>query len=147
MKKWLRRIRGAVLMGLTWAVVWAPIAVLIGMIVDPDGSMDEMWPAIGAYPGFLCGVIFSAVLAIAARRRRLDELSLARVGAWGALAGLLLGMVPFVVGEPTSDRPLWLLGAVFICSTTVLGAVSAAGSLAIARRSQEKELLVPGGRR
>ena len=128
-------------MGPTWAVVWAPVAVLIGMIVDPDGSMDEMWPAIGAYPGFLSGVIFSAVLAIAARRRRLDELSLSHVGAWGALAGFLLGMFPFVVGEPTSERPLWLLGVVFVGSTTLLGAVSAAGSLAIARRSQERELL------
>jgi hypothetical protein len=103
--------------------------------------MDEMWPAIGAYPGFLSGVIFSAVLAIAARRRRLDELSLVRVGAWGALAGFLLGMVPFVVGEPTSERPLWLLGIVFVGSTTLLGAVSAAGSLAIARRPQKRELL------
>ncbi len=56
MKNWLRRIRGAVLMGLTWAVVWAPIGVLIGMIVDPDESMDEMWFAVGGYPGFLCGV-------------------------------------------------------------------------------------------
>ena len=83
MKKWLRRIRGAVLMGLTWAVVWALVAVLIGMIVDPDGSMDEMWVAIGAYPGFIGGVMFSAVLGIAARRRRFDELSLPRFGAWG----------------------------------------------------------------
>src|SRR5918999_1910465 len=75
-KRWLRRIRGALLMGLTWAVAWAPIGVLVGMIVDPDGSMDEMWPAVGAYPGFLSGVVFSVVLAIAARRRRLHELSL-----------------------------------------------------------------------
>lgn len=59
MKKWPRRIRGAVLMGLTWAAVWAPIGVLIGMIVDPSGSTDEMWVAVGAYPGFLGGVIFS----------------------------------------------------------------------------------------
>lgn len=48
MKEWPRRIRGAVVMGLTWAVVWAPVAVLVGLILDPDGSMDEMWPAIGS---------------------------------------------------------------------------------------------------
>ncbi len=63
-------------MGLTWAVVWAPVGPLIGMIVDPDGSKDEPWAAVGAYPGFLCGVVFSMVLWIAEGRRRFDELSL-----------------------------------------------------------------------
>ena len=152
MKKWLRRIRGAITLGLTWAVAWAVVAVLVGMIVDPDGSMDEMWPAIGAYPGFLSGVVFSVVLGIAERRRRFAELSLRRFAAWGAVAGLVLGVVPFMLGESTSQLPLWKLAAVFIGSTTLLGAASAAGSLALARRSQEKELLdaaqnLPEGRR
>lgn len=140
MKKWLRRIRGAVGMGLTWALVWAPAAVLIGLFVDPDGSMDEMWPAIGAYPGFLGGVVFSMVLAIAARRRRLDELSLSRVAAWGAAAGLLVGVLPFTIGEPTTERPLWLLATVVIGTITLLSAVSAAGSLALARRAEKRAL-------
>ena len=140
MKRWLRRIRGAVLMGLTWAVVWAPVGVLIGMVVDPDGSMDEMWVAVGAYPGFLGGVVFSTVLGIAASRRRLDELSLPRVAAWGAVAGLLVGAIPFVLGTPTSTIPVWLLGGVVVGSTTLLSAVSAAGSLALARRADRREL-------
>lgn len=144
MKKWLRRIRGAVLMGLTWALVWAPVAVLIGMAVDPDGSMDEMWPAIGAYPGFLGGVVFSVVLAIAARRRRLDELSLSRVAAWGAAAGLLVGVLPFTIGESTTELPLWLLASVVIGSITLLSAVSAAGSLALARRAEKRGLADAG---
>jgi peptidoglycan/LPS O-acetylase OafA/YrhL len=138
MKKWLRRIRGAVGMGLTWALVWAPVAVLIGLFVDPDGSMDEMWPAIGAYPGFLGGVVFSTVLAIAARRRRLDELSIARVALWGAGAGLLVGSLPFMIGESTTERPLWLLATVVIGTITVLSAASAAGSLALARRAERR---------
>ena len=144
MKKWLRRIRGAVGMGLTWAGVWGPVAVLIGMFVDPDGSMDEMWVAIGAYPGFLGGVVFSAVLAIAARRRRLEELSLARVALWGAAAGLLVGALPFTIGDPTSERPLWLLATVVIGSITLLSAASAAGSLALARRAEKRALLDAG---
>ena len=140
MKKWLRRIRGAVGMGLIWALVWAPVAVLIGLFVDPDNSMDEMWPAIGAYPGFLGGVAFSVVLAIAARRRRLDELSIARVALWGAAAGLLVGVLPFMIGEPATERPLWLLAGVVIGSITLLSAVSAAGSLALARRAERRDL-------
>jgi hypothetical protein len=127
-------------MGLTWAVVWAPVAVLIGMIVDPDGSMDEMWVAVGAYPGFLGGVLFSAVLGIAAGRRRFDELSLARVGAWGAAAGFLVGALPFAVGESTTELPLWLLAVVVIGSITLLSGISAAGSLALARRAERRGL-------
>jgi peptidoglycan/LPS O-acetylase OafA/YrhL len=144
MKKWLRRIRGAVGMGLTWALVWAPVAVLIGFLVDPDGSMDEMWPAIGAYPGFLGGVVFSVVLAVAARRRRLEELSVGRVALWGAAAGLLVGVLPFTIGEPTTDVPLWLLATVVIGTITLLSAASAAGSLALARMA-EKRALGAGG--
>lgn len=143
MKKWLRRVRGAVGMGLTWAVVWGVAAVLMGLLVDPDGSMDEMWVAIGAYPGFLGGVVFSAVLAIAARRRRLDELSLPRVAGWGAVAGLLVGSIPFVLGDPQTDVPVWLLGTLVIGSITLLSAASAAGSLALARRAERRELADP----
>ena len=140
MKTWLRRIRGAVGMGLIWALVWAPVAVLIGTrIVDPDDSMDEMWWMIGALPGFLSGVVFSAVLGIAAGRRRLNELSVARVGGWGAVAGLLIGILPFVLGD-TGGRPWLLLAAVVITSITLLSAVSAAGSLALAQRAQRREL-------
>ena len=144
MRKWLRRVRGAVGMGLIWALVWAPVAVLIGLAVDPDGSMDEMWVAIGAYPGFLGGVVFSAVLGIAARHRGLDELSLHRVGAWGAVAGLLVGVFPFTVGDPSSELPLWLLGVVVIGSITLLSALSAAGSLALARMAEKPAVLDAG---
>ncbi len=131
-------------MGLTWAVVWAPVGVLIGMIVDPDGSMDEMWVAVGAYPGFLGGVVFSAVLGIAARRRRFHKLSISRVGAWGAVAGLLVGAFPFAVGEPTTKLPLWLLAAVVIGTVTLLSGVSAAGSLALARMAGKRRSLDAG---
>lgn len=140
MKKWLRRIRGAVGMGLTWAVVWAVVAGLIGFVVDPDGSMDEMWPAIGAYPGFLGGVVFSIVLAVAARRRGLDDLSLGRVAAWGAGAGFVVGVLPFTIGRATTEIPLWLLATLVIGTITGLSAASAAGSLALARMGQRRGL-------
>jgi hypothetical protein len=128
-------------MGLTWAVVWLPVGLLIGMILDPDGSMDEPWILVGTLPGFLAGVIFSAVLGIAAARRRLDELSVAKVGGWGAVAGLLIGSLPFILGDqgPDAER-VWLLPVVVISSITLLSAVSAAGSLVLARKSERKEL-------
>jgi peptidoglycan/LPS O-acetylase OafA/YrhL len=143
MKKWLRRVRGAVGLGITWALFWAPVAVLIGFIVDPDGSLDEMWPLIGAYPGFLGGVMFSIVLGVAARHRRLDELSVPRTAAWGALAGLIVGTLPFLIGDPTTNR-IWLLATVVIGTITVLSAASAAGSLALAKRAEQKALQAAG---
>jgi hypothetical protein len=143
--KWLRRIRAALLMGLTWAVVWMPVGLLIGMIMDPTGSMDEPWVLVGTLPGFLAGIMFSVVLGIAARRRRLHELSVARVGGWGAVAGFLIGSIPMILGDQDGRNVehLWLLPLVVISSITVLSAASAAGSLVLARRSETRELPDP----
>ena len=141
MKKWLRRIRAAVTMGLLWAIPWAVVAVVIGTVVDPDESMDEMWPLIGAYPGFLGGVLFSVVLSIAERRRNLSELSVRRFGAWGAVAGLVIGVLPFMLGTPSADIDVARLATVVIGSFTLMSAASAAGSLALARRGEARELI------
>ena len=140
MNMWLRRIRGAVLMALAWAVVWAPAGLLIGLIVDPSDSMDEMWVAVGAYPGFLCGAVFSAVLGVAEGRRRFDELPLSRVGALGAVSGLLVGVFPFVVGTVNTALPLWLWGVVIIGPVSLLSSVSAVGSALLARMAKKREL-------
>ena len=133
--KWLKRIRAAVFVGLGWAAAWAPVGVLAGLIVDPDESMDEMWVAIGAYPGFLCGVVFCAVRGVAKGRRRFDQLSISRVGAWGALSGMLVGALPFVAlaSKELSRRSGWLLATIVLVSFALLSAGSAAGSLALAK--------------
>ena len=144
MKRWLKRVRAAVTMGLLWAVPWAVVAVLIGMVVDPDGSMDEMWPLIGAYPGFLGGVLFSIVLAVAERHRNLSELSVRRFGAWGAVAGLAIGVVPFMLGTPSAEVNVARLATVVIGSFTLMSAASAAGSLALARKAERREMLGAG---
>ena len=122
-------------MGVAWAAVWAPIGVLIGLIVDSDGSMDEMWVAVGGYPGFLCGVVFSAVLGISSGRRRFDELSLLRVGTWGAASGVLAGAFPFVLLAADQSGALsgWLRGALLVTSMALLSAISAAGSQKLAK--------------
>ena len=133
MKKWLRRILGAVGMSLTWAAGWGLVGVLIGMFVDPHGSIDDMWVVTLGVPGFLSGVVFSAVLGIAEGRRRFDELPLSRFGFWGAVAGLLLGVLPFAVGSPNSELPPWVLGVVIIGSMTLMSAVSAVGSALLFR--------------
>jgi hypothetical protein len=134
MSKWLKRIRGAVLLGLAWAVVWAPIAVVIGtQIVDPDNSMDEMWVAIGAYPGFLCGVVFCALLGLVQGHGRLERVSLLRAAMLGGLSGIAVGALPFLIGSYNPEFAL--TRPVIVGSFTVLGALSAVASALVAQRN------------
>jgi len=157
MKKWLKRIRGAVGLGLTWAVGWASVGAVIGLVYF-FGVIGVQSGLLGAFLaayvrmfatlGFLGGAIFSTVLGIAEGRRRFDELSLPRFAAWGALGGLLLGVIaltgwagtlPVVLGRVMGPMDFLVAGV-----ATLLGAGSAAGSLALARRADDKELLEHG---
>jgi hypothetical protein len=94
MRTWLRHIRGAIGVGLTWAVAWAIVGLLIGVASSllpglPWDSVFDVFdaplPAL-AIPGFVGGVIFSVVLGIVERRRTFAELSLPRFAAWGPWA-------------------------------------------------------------
>ena len=145
MKKWLRRIRGTVGMGVTWAAGWAFVVVLMGMttILLPGTGLEIIFEAaddelmmIMVLPAFAGGVVFSTVLGIAARRRRFHELSLPQFAAWGAIGGLLLGLLPAAAGAASMAQ-----AAVVIASVTLLSTVSASGSLMLARMSEDRELL------
>ena len=57
-----------------------------------------MWPQTLAIPGFLSGLIFSGVLSMTEGRWRFEDLSLPRVGAWGAVAGALIILVGVLIG-------------------------------------------------
>jgi hypothetical protein len=136
MKKWVRRIRGAIGMGLTWAAAWfgAGLLLLVVMLAA-GGSADVPFPLGFGLLGFLAGVTFSGVLGIAEGRLRFDQMSLPRFAGWGAVGGLLLsvifGLVTGLVGE------IFVLGPVF----ALAGAGCAAGALALARKSEDRELL------
>ncbi|MGH7653925.1 MAG: hypothetical protein ACREN6_04615 [Gemmatimonadaceae bacterium] len=142
MKRWLRRIRGAIGMGLTWGAVWgvAGSMVTLGFLLKTGSRPDAPFPLMFGAFGFVAGVIFSAVLALAARRR-LDQMSIPRFAAWGAIVGLALSAA-FVLavslgGDPTFLKNLLVVGPAF----AVAAAGSAAGSLALARRAQDRALL------
>lgn len=90
-KKWLRRIRGAIGMALTWAAGGWLVGGLIELIYNlvpgfPLGPLVDIWPAVLALVGFVAGGVSATVIAIAGGRRRFDELSLPGFGAWGAWA-------------------------------------------------------------
>ena len=159
MKKWLKRIRGAFGMGLTWAAAWFGVGAILAVLpwVSPVGgplSVLELVVGFGAQyaaMGFVGGAAFSVVLGMTESRRRFDQMSLPRFAAWGALGGLFMSVFKDTIGYFL----LGLLGTIGVPSFTVtsvisagvitlLGAGSAAGSLALARRADDRELLEHG---
>lgn len=148
MKKWLKRVRGALGMGLTWALAGFLAGIGIELIhnvwPNPLGSAVDIWPAVLAIPGFFGGVAFSAVLGIAGRRHRFDELSLPGVAASGAVGGFLVSLIPAVmvaIGLATPNVPLWQITLALLGPLTVGGAIAASGSLALARMAEDRERL------
>lgn len=139
MMRWLRRVRGALLMGVTWALLWAPIGPIIGFIVDRDGRMDEPWILVGALPGFFAGIVFSILLGIVGRRHRFEDFSLRRFATWGGAAGLVMGVFPFLAGDLNPALPAWF-PAVVIGSITALASASASASLVLARKAERASL-------
>ena len=142
MRKWLKRIRGALGMGLTWAVAWAGVFGIASMIGGAGGGLENLVNNLATFGalGFGGGTVFSVALGIAARRRRFDEMSLPRFAGWGAVGGGLL-IMPFVL---IGWAPLTIETAAVIGVFALLGAGCSSGSLALARRADDKELLEHG---
>ena len=130
MRKWLRRVRGAIGMGLTWAGAWFGAGMLLLLVVGPDAA-DVPFPVGSGMFGFLAGTTFSTILGIMEGRRRFDEMSVPRFAGLGAFAGLLFSMT---LGAALGlAEELLVLGP----AVTLAGAVSAAGTLALAKKAEE----------
>ena len=158
MKKWLKRIRGVLGTALSWAAAWSPIGAIWALLpgvspVGGPGVLELVVSFVAQYAamGFVGGAAFSLVLGITEGRRRFDQMSLLRFAAWGALGGLLLSVFKNTLGHFL----LGLLGSVGVPSFTItnvisagvvtlMAAGSAAGSLALARKSEDRELLDAG---
>ena len=154
MRQWLRHLRGALGMGVTWALAWAAGGLAIGAasVLLPWLPWDRFFrvfdaplPAL-AIPGFIGGTLFSTVLGIAGRGRSIDEISVGRVAAWGAVGGLLLSLVPaalVLVGLATitaGGAGVWGLTLMIAPPLIALGAASASGTLLLARRRDQRAL-------
>lgn len=137
MRTWLRRIRGAAGLCLLWAGAGIGVGGMFELIDNvapgalPFISRVDMWPQTMAAVFFLGAVVFTTLVGIVERDRRLEELSLPRFAAWGAVAGLLLGVV---LGAP----------AIFLGITTLGSSLAAAGSLALARAAERRAPLGTG---
>ena len=137
MRALARWIRGALSVGVTWSVLWVMIGVALWGVfkifqpedIGPGEGLSVVLPILGTV-GLLSGLGFSGLLTLAERRRGLGELSLGRVGLWGALGS---AAVPLLMGADPSMG--WLTGS--------LGAVFATSSVAIARRGTGGEPALP----
>ena len=142
MKKWGRRIRGAIGMGLTWGAAWFGAGILLARV--PGFYSDLPFALLFAPLGFVTGIIFSGILVGIEGRRGFDRTSLWRFAGWGATSGLLLSGI-FVIGAALRGESLWAEFLVFGPPLAMASAACAAGSLAMAKRAERRELRGPAG--
>lgn len=136
-------IGGVVTLSLFWMLVWAAPGMVIEAIdnIAPGAHgftrQIDMWPQTLGLPGFIGGVGFSVLLLVTEGRRRFAELSVARSGAWGAVAGLLVwALVVWVMDTGLSDP--WQLPTALAAVATVLGAASGVGSPLLFRYAAQR---------
>jgi hypothetical protein len=130
MRAFLRKCRGALGLGLlsavAWAIIFALIAVVIG-IVDPDSIDPGEGPLhvapIGAVFGFVSGIVFALLLALGEGRKTLRDLSVKRAALWG-----MLGTAAYPLLTPVGDEAVLIFGPI--------GAALAAVTVAVAKKGE-----------
>jgi hypothetical protein len=149
MKNWLRRLRGALGVAVSWAVGWAGVLSVATVVIDLLGGYGwtPTLPNLAANAvlfgamGFLGGVSFSVVLAIAGRRRRFEEMSLPTFTGWGVIGGIGLGVLMALTSVGGFSVATLITSVVF---GSILGGGSAGGSLILARKADAWRSVRPG---
>ena len=147
MKRWLHRLRGLFGLGTVGGLVgagiggcWFLVESLVGgygLYGVSLGLMASVWGVLGA----VTGVGFGLLLTATSGGRDLDDVSLWRGGALGAIAGALgpVVVLSLMVGSaPPIGIGLWFAGV-----GGSLGAGLGAGLLAMAKQAQGGESLGP----
>lgn len=144
----LRRARGVLVTGVLWAIVWAVFGcVLMGVLrvilglrpVEPSFT-DLLAGALSFFgvSGAVSGAVFAISLAIAERRRRIEDLSMKRVALWGAIGGVTIPAVgtamDILTGLARSALQPDLI--VIFGIAALLGSFCSTATLALARRGK-----------
>jgi hypothetical protein len=132
-RKWLRRIRGAIGMGFTWAAAWFAVGLVPRWVFGFNA--DVPFPLVFGVLGFIAGVIFSGLLILTEGRRGFDQMRLSRFAAWGAVGGFLLSAI-FTKAASLGWADVLVIAPTF----AVACAICASGSLALARRAGMRQL-------
>jgi hypothetical protein len=128
--------RGSAVLG---AVVYVTVDATTWGLAEAAYSLARQF----ATAGFIAGGVFSVGVRIADGRRRFDQLAIPRFAAWGAVGGCMLGGLLILRGVNLGVEAGEFVKVVSLVTmlNTILGAASAAGTLAIARRSDDHALL------
>ena len=127
MRGFLKRLRGIIGTGLTWAVGFAGIFAVVGFIFGAY-SVPRL-ALVGGFVGLVAGGAFAVILSIVERRHQLKDLSLWRMALWGGLGGILVA-----AAFSGSWGNFWS----FAATMAVIGAGVSAGTIAIAKRADTK---------
>ena len=124
-------------MGLAWGAAWFVAGILVARV---PGFYSDLPFAFQFAPfGLLTGIVFSGILAVIEGRRSLDRVSHSRFAGWGAVSGLLLAVLIAALRREAFGREVLVFGP----ALALTGAVCAAASLALARRSGRATLPGP----
>lgn len=150
MPGWVRQLRAALGMGLTWAIGWGVVGGVLKFLANifPGLNVVDMWIQALALPGFFAGTIFSLMLRAAATGRTFNELSVPRFALLGAIGGILLGGLAMATFGVSPDR--WLRAVTVLSTLSLVSAASASGTLLLARMGEGPRALdrgtdAPGG--
>lgn len=141
----MRWLRAAVVTGLTWGAAWfgaGMVMMLTLLLLTGSTGADVPYPIGFGAIGFGGGLVFSSVLGLIGRSRRLEEITMGRAAGWGAAAGFILsvlfvGIVSVVAEGPGFLENLPILAGVF----GLAGAGCSSGMLALARAADDDPLL------
>ena len=133
MKQFLRRLRGVIGTGLTWALGWAGSIFVVAGLWGIRGGVLFWAVRTAAIAGFIAGSAFGVVLSILERHKKLEDLSLWRIAMWGGLGGIVLAGLFALLG----GVQYWPEAAAF----TLYGIGSATGTVALAKRGRDSKLI------
>jgi len=134
MKRLFQRLRGIIGTGLTWAAAWVGLGAGIGVLSGMEMGFILRLALGNSVSGFLAGASFAVILSVAERNHSLEELSLKRIALWGAVGAAGLSLLPLAYGVPIAYlfTPILINGGI--------GAGMATGSVAMARRAEDRQL-------
>jgi len=141
---WLRRVRGAVGIGLAWAIPWWIVGTILSPYLrtlanapPPQSIAGAMLDGtlIGWY-GFLAGITFSFVLGVAGRRLSFRDLTTSRIVKYAFMSSALL-MGPPMIYMLRGRADGWRLeDVVYLSGGVILTAACSVATLVAARRAR-----------
>jgi hypothetical protein len=143
----LRKLRAALIIAALWVLWWVPFGLAIEHvlwdILLPEPRIDSPYMSVTVWViwAALSGLCFATVLGFGERGRAVATLSTARVLSWGAVGStvipILYSLYTFFTWPrvPAPGSVFWLITALLVCVSALLGTICAAFTLALMRES------------